>query len=39
MQLVERHGVGKSPLMGLLGAITGYITLALTSTLVQAERA
>jgi hypothetical protein len=35
MQLVERRGVGKSLLMGLLGAITGYITLALTSTLVQ----
>lgn len=35
MQLVQHRSVGKSLLMGLLGAIVGYVTLALTSTLVQ----
>ena len=35
MQLVQHRGVGKGLLMGLLGAIAGYVTLALTSTLVQ----
>ena len=35
MLLVQHRGVGKSLLMGLLGAIAGYVTLALTSTLVQ----
>jgi hypothetical protein len=35
MQLVQHRGVGKSLLMGPLGAIAGYMTLALTSTLVQ----
>jgi hypothetical protein len=35
MQLVQHRSVGKSLLMGLLGAIAGYVTLALTSTLVQ----
>ena len=35
MQLVQYRGLGKRFLMGLLGAIAGYVTLALTSTLVQ----
>ena len=35
MQLVNHRGIGKSLLIGLLGAIAGYVTLALTSTLVQ----
>jgi hypothetical protein len=35
MQLVHYRGIGKSLLIGLLGAIAGYVTLALTSTLVQ----
>jgi hypothetical protein len=35
MQLVQHRGVGKGLLMGLLGAVAGYVTLALTSTLVQ----
>src|SRR5687767_13622319 len=35
MQLVHHRGIGKSLLIGLLGAIAGYVTLALTSTLVQ----
>jgi hypothetical protein len=35
MQLVQHRGVGKNLLMSLLGAIAGYVTLALTSTLVQ----
>src|SRR4029079_9910069 len=35
MQLVQHRGIGKSLLIGLLGAIAGYVTLALTSTLVQ----
>jgi hypothetical protein len=35
MQLVQRRGVGKGLLMAMLGAIAGYVTLALTSTLVQ----
>jgi len=35
MQLVHHRGLGKSLLIGLLGAIAGYVTLALTSTLVQ----
>ena len=35
MQLVQHRGLGKNLLMGLLGAMAGYITLALTSTLVQ----
>ena len=35
MQLVHHRGIGKSLLVGLLGAIAGYVTLALTSTLVQ----
>ena len=35
MQLVQLRGVGKNLLMSLLGAIAGYVTLALTSTLVQ----
>jgi len=35
MQLVQHRGLGKTLLMGLLGAMTGYVTLALTSTLVQ----
>ncbi|HKS58426.1 MAG TPA: hypothetical protein VJS12_24225, partial [Steroidobacteraceae bacterium] len=35
MQLVQHRGIAKSLLIGLLGAIAGYVTLALTSTLVQ----
>ena len=35
MQLVHHRGIGKSLLIGLLAAIAGYVTLALTSTLVQ----
>jgi hypothetical protein len=35
MQLVQHRGFGKRLLMGLLGAMAGYVTLALTSTLVQ----
>jgi hypothetical protein len=35
MQLVQHRGVGKNLLRSLLGAIAGYVTLALTSTLVQ----
>jgi hypothetical protein len=35
MQLVHSRGIGKSLLISLLGAIAGYVTLALTSTLVQ----
>lgn len=35
MQLVQHRNLGKSLLMGLLGAMAGYVTLALTSTLVQ----
>jgi hypothetical protein len=35
MQLVQHPGLAKNLFMGLLGAIAGYITLALTSTLVQ----
>lgn len=35
MQLVQHRGVARGLLMGLLGAIAGYVTLALTSTLVQ----
>jgi hypothetical protein len=32
MQLVLRNGVAKSLLMGLLGAVAAYVTLALAST-------
>ena len=35
MQLVQHRSIAKSLLVGLLGAIAGYVTLALTSTLVQ----
>lgn len=35
MQLVLRHGVAKSLIMGVLGAVAAYVTLALASTLVQ----
>jgi hypothetical protein len=35
VQLVQHRGIAKSLLIGLLGAIAGYVTLALTSTLVQ----
>ena len=35
MQLAQHRGLGWRLLMGLLGALAGYITLALTSTLVQ----
>ena len=35
MQLAQHRGLGWRLSMGLLGALAGYITLALTSTLVQ----
>lgn len=35
MQLVQHRGLAWRFLMGLLGTLAGYITLALTSTLVQ----
>jgi hypothetical protein len=35
MQLVQHRGVGRSVMRGVLGAVAGYITLALASTLVQ----
>jgi hypothetical protein len=35
MQLVQHRGLGRRLMMGVLGAIGGYITLALGSTLVQ----
>ena len=35
MQLAQHRALGRHLLMGLLGALAGYITLALTSTLVQ----
>jgi hypothetical protein len=35
MQLVLHNGVAKSLLMGVLGAVAAYVTLALASTLVQ----
>jgi hypothetical protein len=35
MQLVLRHGVAKALIMGVLGAVAAYVTLALASTLVQ----
>jgi hypothetical protein len=35
MQLAQHRGLGYRLLMGLLGALAGYITLALASTLVQ----
>jgi hypothetical protein len=35
MQLAQHRGLGWRISMGLLGALAGYITLALTSTLVQ----
>jgi hypothetical protein len=35
MQLVQHRSLGRSLMMGVLGAIAGYITLALGSTLVQ----
>jgi hypothetical protein len=35
MQLAQHRGLGWRVSMGLLGALAGYITLALTSTLVQ----
>jgi hypothetical protein len=35
MQFVQHHALGRSLMMGVLGAIGGYITLALGSTLVQ----
>lgn len=35
MQIVQHRGLGWRLSMGLLGALAGYITLALTSTLVQ----
>ncbi len=35
MQLVLRQGLAKSLLMGVLGAVAAYVTLALASTLVQ----
>jgi hypothetical protein len=34
MRLVQHRGIAKSLLIGFLGAIAGYLTLALTSTLV-----
>jgi hypothetical protein len=35
MQLVLRHGVAKALIMGVLGAVAAYVTLALASTVVQ----
>ena len=35
MQLVLRHGGARTVVMGVLGAVAAYVTLALTSTLVQ----
>lgn len=35
MQLVQHRGVLKKVIMGMLGAVAGYVTLALASTLVQ----
>ena len=35
MQLSHSHGIAKNLLMGLVGAVAAYVTLALASTLVQ----
>jgi hypothetical protein len=35
MQLVQRRSAGKTLVMAVLGAVAGYIVLALASTLVQ----
>jgi hypothetical protein len=35
MQLVQHSGLGRSVMMAVLGAIVGYVTLALASMLVQ----
>jgi hypothetical protein len=35
MQLVQRHTTGNAVIMGVLGAVAGYVALALASTLVQ----
>jgi uncharacterized membrane protein YeaQ/YmgE (transglycosylase-associated protein family) len=35
MQLLLTHGIARNLIMGLIGAVAAYVTLALASTLVQ----